>query len=246
MASLSDSLLTATSEDESPKYVTRNIEDLKPGDLVLAREEHGNSIEYRPIKEVYRRTSYHLRHLTFETKDGIQQKLETTNEHPFWSVTDRAWIDAGDLKPGTQVTSPTGVLQTLAETRRTNHPEGIPVFNFQVEDFHTYFVSETEFTKPLLVHNADYAVPAYIGSATNPVVAGKPTKNVDELIDAVENSPKTLKGSISPSEDAARKLAEEVAEKKGVSPKLVGPEAHGGGMNHFHIEEIRKSWHFWF
>ena len=154
-ASLADSIQTTMSDRESPEYATRNIEDLKPGDLVLAREEHGNSIDYKPIKKVFRRTSYHLRHLTFETKDGIQQTLETTNEHPFWSVTDQAWTDAGDLKPGTEVTSPTGTIQTLTKTSRTEHPEGVPVFNFQVDDFHTYFVSEKLNGSPLLVHNAN-------------------------------------------------------------------------------------------
>jgi len=154
-AYLSDSLQNTKSDPKSPEYVTRNIEDLKPDDLVLAREEHGNSIEYKRIEKVFRRTSYHIRHLTFETKDGIQQKLETTNEHPFWSVTDQAWTDAGDLKPGTEVTSPTGTIQTLTKTSRTEHPEGIPVFNFQVDDFHTYFVSEKTSYKPILAHNAD-------------------------------------------------------------------------------------------
>lgn len=142
--------------DSTPRYATKNIEDIQPGDLVVAREEHGSRIDRKPVKEVYRRTSYHLRHVTFRSADGSTQTLKTTDEHPFWSVTDNAWIDAGNLKPGAKVTSPAGELQTLAKTHRTEHPEGIPVFNFQVEDSHTYFVVQLSTDQPLLVHNADY------------------------------------------------------------------------------------------
>jgi hypothetical protein len=140
----------------TPRYVAKNIEDIQPGDLVVAREEHGSRIDRKPVKEVYRRTSYHLRHLTFRSADGSTQTLKTTDEHPFWSVTDNAWIDASNLKPGTKVASPAGELQTLAKTHRTEHPEGIPVFNFQVEDSHTYFVATDTAFAPLLVHNANY------------------------------------------------------------------------------------------
>ncbi len=180
-ASISDSLQNTKSDHKSPEYVTRNIEDLKPGDLVLAREEHGNSIEYKPIKKVFRRTSYHLRHLTFETKDGSQQKLETTDEHPFWSVTDRAWVDAGDLKPGSKVTSPDGNVQTLATTFRTEQPEGVPVFNFQVKDFHTYFVALESDNLPLLVHNADCLVDTLHDFSSGNSILGAPSVKLNPL-----------------------------------------------------------------
>ena len=39
------------------------------------------------------------------------------------------------------------------------HLFGIPVYNFRVAEFHTYFVSATADLSPLLVHNADYVDP---------------------------------------------------------------------------------------
>jgi hypothetical protein len=140
---------------------TRKIEDVRPGDLVLSRDEHGTTIAPRSVKEVYRRTSYHLRNLTFRDDSGHQQTLQTTDEHPFWSVSDNAFVDAGELEAGAKVTSPNGNLQTLVATSRDERPDGVPVFNFQVDGFHTYYVAESTTADVLLVHNADYPDAAF-------------------------------------------------------------------------------------
>ncbi len=140
----------------------RNIEDIQPGDLVLSRDEHGTQIAPRPVRETYRRTSHHLRQLTFRDNAGREQTLQTTYEHPFWSVSDNAFVDAGKLQPGKTVTSPDGQIQTLVATRREDRPEGVQVFNFQVDGFHTYYVagqsiptSDVARGRTLLVHNSD-------------------------------------------------------------------------------------------
>jgi hypothetical protein len=151
-------LNAASAESAAGAYMTftRTIEDIRPGDLVLSRDEHGTEIAPRLVKETYRRTSYHLRHLTFRDNAGREQTLQTTDEHPFWSVTDNAFVDAGNLQLGAKVTSPVGDLQTLILTTREECPDGVAVFNFQVDGFHTYFVAATRNDETLLVHNADY------------------------------------------------------------------------------------------
>ena len=163
-------------------WTTKAIEEIAVGDLVLARDEHGTALGWKPVKEVYRRTSYHLRHLTFRDAAGHEQTFETTDEHPFWSVTVRKFVNAGDLKAGDRVVSvpqhtssgqtPVAVdpaqVQTLTATHRDEHPAGITVHNFQVEDFHTYFVAARGATgPPVLVHNAN--------------------KNYDDFDDVVDN-----------------------------------------------------------
>ncbi|MCA9063219.1 MAG: hypothetical protein KDA96_09170 [Planctomycetaceae bacterium] len=136
------------------RLVTRNIEDIQVGDLVLSRDEHGTTIAPRRVTEVYQRTSHHLRHLTFRDNNGREQTLSTTDEHPFWSVNDNAFVDAGKLEIGSTVTSEDGSQQYLVSSTRAEHLNGVDVFNFQVEDFHTYFVSATTDHEVLLVHNA--------------------------------------------------------------------------------------------
>jgi len=137
------------------QLVTKNIEDIPAGDLVLARDEHGSAIGLKPVKETYQRVSHHLRHLTFETPDGKQQTLSTTDEHPFWSVTADDFVEAGALIVGHSVTGPNGEPQTLVSSAHEEFPGGIPVFNFQVTDYHTYFVAATADKPVILVHNAD-------------------------------------------------------------------------------------------
>jgi hypothetical protein len=227
------------------KLVTKDIEYIQAGDLVLARDEHGSAIGLKPVKETYQRVSHHLRHLTFETPDGKQQTLSTTDEHPFWLVTADEFVEAGALIVGHSVTGPNGETQTLVRSYREEFPTGVPVFNFQVTDYHTYFVAPSADKPVMLVHNAEYAVPAYVGSAANPIPVGVPTKNIDELISRVDGIPQSLKGTISQSEQGARELAEGFAEKMGVSKLLSPAEAHGNGMKHFHIEAFRAL-HFWF
>ncbi len=159
------------STSASAPWTTKAIEDIQVGDLVLARDEQGTALGWKPVKEVYRRTSYHLRHLTFRDAAGREQTFETTDEHPFWSVTAQAFVNARELETGDQVVSvpshaPSGktpvavdpaLIQTLTATHRDEHPAGITVHNFQVEDFHTYFVAARGATgPPVLVHNADY------------------------------------------------------------------------------------------
>ena len=55
------------------KLVTKNIEDIQAGDLVLARDEHGTAIDLKPVKEAYHRVSHHLRHLTFEDGNTFRE-----------------------------------------------------------------------------------------------------------------------------------------------------------------------------
>ena len=164
-AQLQGSVELTVPADADVKLVTKNIEDIQAGDLVLARDEHGSAIGFKPVKETYQRVSHHLRHLTFETPDGTQQTLSTTDEHPFWSVTAEEFVEAGSLIVGHSVTGPNGETQTLISSNREEFPNGIPVFNFQVTDYHTYFVGASADKPVMLVHNAD-CLPLKIGDFT--------------------------------------------------------------------------------
>jgi hypothetical protein len=64
-------------------------------------------------------------------------------------VPDKGWVEAGDLQVGDLFQTEDGVIIDLDGVERR---EGeFEVYNFEVEDFHTYFVSELE----ILVHNAN-------------------------------------------------------------------------------------------
>jgi hypothetical protein len=71
--------------------------------------------------------------------------IRATLRHPFY-VKDRGWVAAADLKPGDLLRTADDRYVPVIETFRNGDVE--PVFNFCVEDWHTYFAGG------VLVHNA--------------------------------------------------------------------------------------------
>ncbi len=122
--------------------------------ICLAREEFGSQVKLQRIEETFHRVSDHLRELTFTDGAGRTQTIKTTDEHPFWIVEQNKFVNAAELAIGTTVTGPHGEHQTLTATRREMYLSGVPVYNFRVAEFHTYFVGERPDDKPLLTHNA--------------------------------------------------------------------------------------------
>ena len=138
--------------------VTRNIEDLRVGDYVVARDQYdaGDDLDLRRVSQVFRKTSDHVRVLTLRTADGQVETIRTTNEHPFWRE-GSGWTGAGGLVAGDRVDLLDGRDATVTATERIAHPEGVTVYNFEVEGDHTYFVADADgsFNSAVWVHNAN-------------------------------------------------------------------------------------------
>jgi hypothetical protein len=131
---------------------TKSIEAIKPGDRVLSRDPATGTTTLKPVVEVYRRKADHLRILAIQSGSGVAQELRTTDNHPFW-VPDTGWVDAGQLQAGQTLLQPDGSVAKVLSTRREEHPEGVPVFNFQTADYHTYFVAQSRDVPAVLAHN---------------------------------------------------------------------------------------------
>ncbi|HWM87280.1 MAG TPA: polymorphic toxin-type HINT domain-containing protein [Kofleriaceae bacterium] len=115
------------------------IEELEAGDLVWSRDEHTGEEGYRPVVRTFVTPDQPLLSVMLEDGHGGGETLEVTAEHPF-QVDGRGWVAAMDLRPDDQVVSAGGgrlrVSGSSATSRRTT------VYNFEVEEFHTYFVGE--------------------------------------------------------------------------------------------------------
>ena len=74
--------------------------------------------------------------------------VTTTPTHPFYQP-QKGWIDAIDLRAGDILVKSNGeyVVVEMVEHELLEAP--ITVYNFEVEDFHTYYVGDTS----VLVHN---------------------------------------------------------------------------------------------
>ncbi len=145
---------TPSAASGKPRYVTKNIEDVKAGEKVLAMDPASGELAYKRVVADFSLVADHLRILKIVADDGSDQILQTTDEHPFWLPARDAWVAAKHLTPGDLVLGPHGQLQSVAATSREEYPNGIPVFNFEVEHFHSYFVRESAADIPFLSHNA--------------------------------------------------------------------------------------------
>ena len=70
-----------------------------------------------------------------------------TVTHPF--LVDGKWISAKDLRAGDQLTLADGTKAPIEKIRYEKLTEPVLVYNFEVADFHTYYVGNSQ----VLVHN---------------------------------------------------------------------------------------------
>ncbi|MEM9657247.1 MAG: serpin family protein [Planctomycetota bacterium] len=123
------------------------IEQLKPGDLVLARDQYNleEDLEPRVIEEVYRNEA----EIIEIRVNG--QTLRTTAPHPFF-VQAKGWTKAGELRPGDKLSTDTGDWAEVEGVEFTKEVE--QVYDLCVADHHTYFVGREEWGFAVWVHNS--------------------------------------------------------------------------------------------
>ena len=101
----------------------------------------------KTVLETYIREVTTLVHLTVNGEEIV-----TTVDHPFY-VKNQGFIKAGELIVGDELLDVNGnvLLVENFDVELTDEPT--KVYNFLVEDFHTYYVGKNG----ILVHNADYS-----------------------------------------------------------------------------------------
>ena len=139
-------------------YLTKPIEDLREGDLVLARDQsdQDDDADLQAVIALFRKISDHVRMVSIRDGDGDEEVIHTTDEHPFW-VTGRGWVAAKDLKPGESVSEGDGSNDAVVAFNTWQaRPDGITVFNLEVSADHTYFVADASGNTDVAVwvHNA--------------------------------------------------------------------------------------------
>lgn len=140
---------------------TKVIEDIQVGDVVLSWNEKTGNREYKRVTNIWQRTTNEL----YEVKLPGQEPIVTTWNHPFWSVTQSAWVETKDLKEGEILALEDG-SEVANESIIHYDTEETTVYNFEVEDNHTYYVSEAG----VLVHNqSTLCLPPVTGA--NPIKA---------------------------------------------------------------------------
>ncbi len=124
------------------------IENIRAGDLVISTDPETMVTAQKPVLETYVLQNNRLVHLC-----AGGERITTTENHPFY-VQERGFVDAGDLQPGNLLRKRDGSVVLLDSWEVEQLQEPVTVYNFQVEDYHTYYVGNSCF----FVHNADCVV----------------------------------------------------------------------------------------
>ena len=170
----------------------RPIEQIQPGDLVLAKNEATGDIGLHQVVRLFVTPNRDVLDLTIEATDGTSDTIGVTPQHPFW-VRSRGWTPAGDLRPGDQLTDAQDhTLQVIAVTPRSDRET---VYNFEVAEVHTYFAGHLG----AWVHNACRAGAGGESGARAPSTG--PLKNrsgsLDEAASAARTEPYGSTGAVS-------------------------------------------------
>ncbi|MFD9377838.1 polymorphic toxin-type HINT domain-containing protein [Streptomyces sp. NPDC059999] len=130
---------------------TKRIEEVEVGDEILATNtETGKTGPQTVTAEIFTENDKYFADLSISTENTVSS-ITTTTHHPFWSDTENAWIDAGQLKSGTTLQTTEGHRARVVGSRL--YEAKLATYNLTVADYHTYYVLAGE--TPVLVHNVN-------------------------------------------------------------------------------------------
>ena len=122
---------------------TAAIETIQAGDLVWAWDEETGEVALKEVVETYVNETDELVHVFVNGEEIV-----TTPGHPFYSPV-KGWTDAVHLRAGDILVLVNGEYVVVEKVQHEILEAPVTVYNFQVEDYHTYYVTDTG----ILVHN---------------------------------------------------------------------------------------------
>jgi hypothetical protein len=140
------------------------IEKVRPGMSVLSRDEATGEQTFKPVKETFITHPDSLYKVTYSidlSGDEVLSELVCTGEHPFFVAQRRAFVPAKELAPGDHLFLVNGTHAVVRAIEQVHAAAGetFTTYNFEVEDFHTYFVGKAA----VWVHNAGLSCDAIKG-----------------------------------------------------------------------------------
>ncbi|WP_317931069.1 polymorphic toxin-type HINT domain-containing protein [Halioxenophilus sp. WMMB6] len=155
------------------------------GEKLWAKNVETGEQDWKPVTKIFIEPGRGIYEINLLGGDGFEQKIEATDDHPFY-VVGQGWKATIELEVGDRIETdgdgPMVVVSVVDEERQDL------TYNFTVADFHTYYVTE----RNVLVHNCSIGGGDVAKSATKNRV--KLRKSTREQIDA--NQPKNANGEM--------------------------------------------------
>ncbi|MGX1976643.1 polymorphic toxin-type HINT domain-containing protein [Streptomyces kronopolitis] len=139
----------------------KDIEDVTTGDRVVATDPETGKTTTRPVvATIVTKDDKHFTDLTIKTPAG-EASIIATDTHPFWSAHKKKWINAGDLRPGTQLRTTQGTTAKITAVRHFHKQQ--QTHDLTVAGTHTYYVLAG--STPILVHNCNISMDEAVNRA---------------------------------------------------------------------------------
>ena len=119
------------------------IENIEAGDWVWASDPETGETELKQVVQTFVNEATELIRVTFN-----EEEIVCTTEHPFYSPA-KGWTAACKLRAGDILVMLNGEYVVVEQVQHELLETPVSVYNFEVEDFHTYYVGSTG----VLVHN---------------------------------------------------------------------------------------------
>lgn len=129
---------------------TRPIEQVTPGVQVRATDPATGRTTAEPVLARITGTGQKQLDQLAITDGQHTATVTATAGHPFWDPVQRAWVAAGDLRPGTALASLPG-SDPVHVTGNRAYQAPLTVHNLAIAHTHTYYVLAGD--TPVLVHN---------------------------------------------------------------------------------------------
>jgi hypothetical protein len=190
---------------------SKPIEQVRPGDLVTTTDPRRDvTAPQAVVRTISDSGTKILVTLTIDADGATGDHTATitaTDNHPFWLPTARRWTDAGNVRAGQALQTPSGTtVQVLAVGRRT---QKTTVHNLGVTGTNSYYVLADR--TPVLVHNQNscIVIPRKMSAieaaqaqelgdyAGGKAFIGQPTRNLEGIDGWMDGVPVSLKDTVS-------------------------------------------------
>ena len=134
------------------------IEEVRKGDWVWSVAPETGDPELKQVEDVFVNETDEIVHVRYGDTE-----IDATPTHPFYTP-DRGWVSAVNLRAGDRLQLVNGEYVTVEQVQHEILESPVKVYNFEVQDNHTYYVGGDDDDSAVLVHNKCTVVQKTIGT----------------------------------------------------------------------------------